>query len=635
MGIPQGAIYVRPQFEARRAMALTLGFDVTAAFISMAIAVFYRWSTTGGAPPEQVSLGLIASSAFAFAALVAFFIMRVHRQVWRHAGWPDAMRIMQGVALTALIFLPLMFLWNRLIGFPRSSLPVALGIWVTFLFLARMIALSRSTQRPFQIFRSIRADAPPAILVANAIEAANVLRDLQSTKGGAPVRMLGLIEADGAEPGRAIRGVPVLGGLNELPKMLDLLAVRYGKKPWVAVAGAVRERDTMNAILETATQHGSRVMALGSDREGLHLQRVRPADLLARPVRTLDTDPVKELLEGKRVFVTGAGGTIGSQLARQCAAMGVAQLTLYDSSEFNLYEIDLTLREAFPSLDLQTHIGDVRDRTRLRQTVEDAKPEVMIHAAALKHVPLMELNACEAILTNVGGAVNAVDAAIEFGLERFVFISTDKAVDPDNVMGATKRLAELALAYRAKGTQLAVSMVRFGNVLGSSGSVVPLFERQIAAGGPVTLTDDQVSRYFMTVEEASSLVLQGTAHNGQPGESSLYVLDMGDPIRIRTLAEAMIRMKGMVPDFDIKIKTTGLRLGEKLHEELTYSDERLISTGIDGLNKVTPESRKSEPEGFHAQLDNLLIVAGDRQQPQALQALARLVPAYNPPACKG
>ena len=465
---------MKPQFEARRAMVLTLGFDVVAAFISMAIAVFYRWADTGGAPPEEVTLGLIASSAFAISALLAFAIMRVHRQVWRHSGWPDAMRIIQAVALTALIFLPLMFLWNRLVGIPRSSLPVALLIWVSIIFLARMIALSRSTRRPFQIFRSIREDAPPAILVANASEAADVLRDLQSAKGGAPVRMLGLIEADGAEPGRAIRGVPVLGGLNELPKMLDLLAVRYGATPWLAVAGAVRERETMNAILETATQHGSRVMALGLDREGLHLQRVRPADLLARPMRKLDTDPVRNLLQGKRVFVTGAGGTIGSQLAHQCAAMGVAQLTLYDASEFNLYEIDLTLREAFPELEVLTRIGDVRDQTRLRQTVQEAKPEIMIHAAALKHVPLMELNACEAILTNVGGAVNAVDAAIEFGLERFVFISTDKAVDPDNVMGATKRLAELALAYRAKGTQLAVSMVRFGNVLGSSGSVVPL-----------------------------------------------------------------------------------------------------------------------------------------------------------------
>lgn len=625
---------MRPQIEARRAMALTLGFDASAAFIAMLAAIQYRWMATGGSPPDAWPTSLIASGAFALAAAVAFFALRVHRQVWRHSGWPDAMRIIQGVLLTALIFIPIVFLWNRWVGFPRTSLPLALLIWVTLIFVGRMVALTRSTRRPFQIFRGIRADAPPAILVANATEAADVLRDLQATKGGAPVRILGLIEADGAEPGRAIRGVPVFGDLGELGKMLDLLAVRYDETPWVAVAGSVRARDTMNQVLELATQHGSEVMALGSNREGLHLQRVRPADLLARPVRKLDIEPLRNLLESKRVFVTGAGGTIGSQLVRQCAAMGVSQLTLFDASEFNLYDIDLTLRESFPDLDVFAQIGDVRDKKRLLQTVQQAKPDIMIHAAALKHVPLMEMNACEAILTNVGGAINAVDVSIECGLERFVFISTDKAVDPDNVMGATKRLAELALAYRAKDTQLAVSMVRFGNVLGSSGSVVPLFERQIAAGGPLTLTDDQVSRYFMTVEEAASLVLQGVAHNGSPGEASLYVLDMGDPIRIRTLAEAMIRMKGMVPYQEIKIKTTGLRPGEKLHEELTYSDERLIATGINGLNKVTPESRKVEPAGFGKTIDALLSVAAERQQTDALKILGSLVPAYDPPNCK-
>lgn len=622
---------MKPEAEAKRAMALTLGFDASAAFFAMLVAIYVRWASTSGAPGNALITALIAALTFSAAAMFSFYVLRVHRQVWRHSGWPDALRVIQAVGLTALIFLPIMFIWNRLVGFPRGSLPIAVGVWLALIFLGRMVALARSTRQPFQIFRGVRADAPAAILVANASEAADVLRDLQATKGGAPVRILGLIEVDGAEPGRAIRGATVFGGLSELGKMLDLLAVRYGATPWVAVAGSIRAQETMNAVLETATQHGSEVMALGSDREGLHLQRVRPADLLARPQRRLDTTPLENLLKGKRVFVTGAGGTIGSELVEQCAALGVAQLTLFDASEFNLYEIDLTLRERFPNLNVDAQIGDVRDKIRLRDAIQTARPEILIHAAALKHVPLMEMNPCEAILTNVGGATNAIDIAIECGLERFVFISTDKAVDPDNVMGATKRLAELSLAYRAKGTQLAVSMVRFGNVLGSSGSVVPLFERQIAAGGPLTLTDDQVSRYFMTVEEASSLVLQGTAHNGKPGETSLYVLDMGDPIRIRTLAEAMIRMKGMVPYQDIKIKTTGLRPGEKLHEELTYADERLISTGVAGLNKVTPESRKAEPVGFLGKLDILLRLAGERQSEKALLMLSELVPAYNPP----
>lgn len=620
-----------PQGEARRAMALTLGFDVISAVVAMAVAVAIRWATTEGAPDSALLNGAIASGVFGLAALTSFYTLDVHKQVWRHSGWPDALRIIQAVVLTALLFLPILFIWNRLIGFPRTALLLALIIWVTLIFAGRMFALSRSTRQPFQIFEAARADAPPAILVASASKAADILREMRAVKGGAPVRILGLLEVEGAEPGRAIRGVPVMGGLEKLGTVLEVLKVRYGRTPWIAVAGDVRERGVMSALLKEAASHGTEVMALGTGSDGLHLQPVKPQDLLARPIRYLEDEPVRALFAGKRVFVTGAGGTIGSELAQQCAAMGVTQLTLYDASEYNLYAIDLTLREKFPELDLYTQIGDVRDPVRLRQIVEIANPDIMIHAAALKHVPLMELNACEAILTNVGGAINAVDVAIEAGLERFVFISTDKAVDPDNVMGATKRLAELSVAYRARNTSLAVSMVRFGNVLGSSGSVVPLFERQIKAGGPVTLTDDEVSRYFMTVEEASSLVLQGTAHNGAPGEASLYVLDMGEPIRIRALAEAMIRMKGMVPDQDIEIRTTGLRPGEKLHEELTYADERLIETGIAGLNKVAPESRLKKPPGFDKTLASLLTLAGARKRDEALPILAQLVPGYTPP----
>ena len=620
-----------PRGEARRAMALTLSFDVIAAIISMEVAVVIRWAITEGAPNNALTTSAVSAIVFGAAALFSFYSLNVHKQVWRHSGWPDALRVLQAIGLTALIFLPVVFIWNRLVGFPRSSFLLALGIWTVLIFAGRMFALSRSTKRPFQIFTTVRRDAPMAVLVSNAEQAADVLRDLRSVKGGAPVRVLGLLEAEGAEPGRAIRGVPVLGGLSELGKVLSLLNERYGKMPWVAVAGDVRARKIMSAVLKQASASGAEVMALGIGSEGLHLQPVRPSDLLARPVLQLDTAPVIRLLGGKRVFVTGAGGTIGSELAQQCAAMGAAQITLYDASEYNLYQIELTLREQYPELEIFAQIGDVRDQAHLQQVVQLAKPEIMIHAAALKHVPLMEMNACEAILTNVGGALNAVNAAIEAGVERLVFISTDKAVDPDNVMGATKRLAELTVAYRARGSDLAVSMVRFGNVLGSSGSVVPLFERQIAAGGPVTLTDDEVSRYFMTVEEAASLVLQGAANNGVPGEASLYVLDMGEPIRIRALAEAMIRMKGMVPDHDVEVRTTGLRPGEKLHEELTYADERVLETGVSGLGKVTPKNRIVEPDGFSDALSVLLKTAAERQRGDALRHLSGLVPEYTPP----
>ncbi len=613
-------------------MALTLSFDVLSAVFAMAVAVIVRWVLTDGAPLNPVTTIVVSATVFGASALFSFYTLNVHKQVWRHSGWPDAVRVIQAIGLTALTFLPVVFIWNRLVGFPRSSLLLAVGIWFVLVFVGRMYALSRSTRRPFQIFTAVRRDAPMAVLVSNAAQAADVLRDLRTNKDGAPVRVLGLLEADGAEPGRAIRGVPVLGGLADLGKVLSLLKERYGTMPWIAVAGDARARELMSAVLEQAAASGAEVMALGSSNEGLHLQPIRPADLLARPVRELKAAPVVGLVRDKDIMVTGAGGTIGSELAQQCALMGARSITLFDASEYNLYNVDLSLREQFPGLRLIPQIGDVRDVARLREVLERQRPSILIHAAALKHVPLMEENASEAILTNVGGAVNAASEAIAAGVERFVFISTDKAVDPDNVMGATKRLAELAVAYKSRGSELSVSMVRFGNVLGSSGSVVPLFERQIAAGGPLTLTDDEVSRYFMTVEEASALVLQAAADSEEPGESALYVLDMGNPIRIRTLAEAMIRMKGMVPGQDIEIKTTGLRPGEKLHEELTYPDERVLETGIEGLRKVTPRRRALEPEGFQEKLEELLAVAAKRDRRAALAKLAELVPGYTPPA---
>ncbi|MEM9225384.1 MAG: polysaccharide biosynthesis protein, partial [Pseudomonadota bacterium] len=465
-----------PQTEARRAMLLTLSFDVATAFVSMFIAISAPWFwTTERSASHIVVMSSAMSVIFACIAFVSFYSLSVHRQVWRHSGWPDAVRVIQAVALSILIFLPVIFLINRAVGFPRSSIPLSIVIWLLLLFVGRMVALSRSTRRPLQIFQAVRRDAPIALLVATTNDAADVLRNLRNTERGAPVRILGLLEVDGVDPGRAIRGVPILGSLDDLGKVLDLLNLRYGNMPWIAVAGKTRHQDCMATILELGAKRGARVMALGVKEEGLHLQGVQPATLLERPERNLDIGPVKALLKDKRVFITGAGGSIGSELVRQCSENGVKHLTLYDASEYNLYSIDLDVRERFPDLNCTTVLGDVRDTKRLHQSMVDAMPEIVIHAAALKHVPLMEMNACEAILTNVGGTVNAADAALNVGATRFVFVSTDKAVDPDNVMGATKRLAELALAYRAIGSKMAVSMVRFGNVLGSSGSVIPLF----------------------------------------------------------------------------------------------------------------------------------------------------------------
>ncbi len=618
-----------PYQEAQRAKALTLTFDVFAAWVAMAIGIGiplwlsgYEWSYATG---RLITLPAIL---FAASAGVSFYLLKVHRQVWRHSGWPDAMRILQAVGLSALIFLPLLFLMTRLSNFPRSTYVLAPFLWVSFLFLGRMIALSRSTQQPFQIFSNFREDAPQVLIIGDIENAVKVLRDLRYADGGAPVRTLGLIETTGAEPGRDIRGIPVLGGMEDLGKVLDLMTARYGEPPWVAAVGDARSRDSMNDLLLTASSRGAKIMALGKNGDNGPLQEVATADLLARPERDISPALIESIVKDAHIMVTGAGGTIGGELARQCAALRPATLTLYDSSEYNLYRIDLRLREQHADLNIVTQLGDVRDAAKLEKAVKSAAPDIIIHAAALKHVPLMEANPNEAILTNVRGALNAARAAVEANVKRFVFISTDKAVDPDNVMGATKRVAEICIRRALKDSNVAGAMVRFGNVLGSSGSVVPLFERQIARGGPVTVTDENVTRYFMTVSEAAKLVLHAGALQEIAGEAGLFLLDMGEPIRIEELAEAMIRMKGLVPGEDIKIIHTGLRPGESLHESLTYPHEKITVTAVEGVQRVAG-SNGVAPE-FDELIVEMIAAAKIGDTEDALRLLSQIVPEYKP-----
>lgn len=324
------------------------------------------------------------------------------------------------------------------------------------------------------------------------------------------------------------------------------------------------------------------------------LQLIDPASLLPRPPRKIDQRVAKMLIAGKRLLITGAGGTIGSELARQVAAFEPAHLTLIDNSEFNLYLIDLEMREAGYGRILTSKVTDVCRREHLIRVFKEARPEIVLHAAAFKHVPIVEQNRCAGALTNVFGAKNVFDAAMEMKAETVVSISTDKAVNPSSFMGATKRIAELyAQALDVAQNDTRFVTVRFGNVFGSTGSVAPLFARQIAHGGPVTVTHPDIQRYFMTTREAVQLVLQ--AASLQSGEKSIvthdgriFVLDMGEPVRILDLAKRMIEAKGLVPGKDIEIRFSGLRPGEKLFEEIFLDTDKLIKTGADGVLLASP-----------------------------------------------
>jgi len=608
---------------AIEAKAICFAYDVATGMVALYLATHIIYLFSGGSAPTW--LELFVSIAFGIAAAFAMWLRGVHRQVWSHTSLRDVVRIFQAMALTHLMSLPILILAKTLQDFPIASIYLQFPIWLALLMVVRLWARGRATGDLIAILRREPPYAPRAIVVGPAAHVAEALRASRKAPSGPPIRAIGIVETSGQHYGRDIEGVQVMGGIDQLAQLLDHYTARFGELPWIAIAAPPEDRRTMDAALAVSSARKATLLRIGAK---AMLQQIRPADLLARPERRLNMAPVVELVSGARVFITGGGGTIGGELARQCAALGPSELTIYDASEFNVFEIDQELSRAYPNVLRRMVIGDIRDEVRLEQAMHEAAPDLVIHAAALKHVPLMEQNPNEAILTNVLGARRCATIAADRGVKSFIFISTDKAVNPTNVMGATKRAAELfiqAFAPTAPGTRF--SLVRFGNVLGSKGSVAPLFERQIAEGGPVTVTHPDMTRYFMSVEEASALVLQAAAMSAtsKSEEATLYVLDMGEPVRIIDLAETMIRMKGLTPGQDILIRVTGPRPGEKLTETVFYDREQVKPTPIDGVLEVANTGSPPIAE-VQARLDAIVSYAARRDPQASLSMMKALAP---------
>jgi FlaA1/EpsC-like NDP-sugar epimerase len=614
-----------PRRAAIEAKVLCAAYDVGGAALTMYLAPQIVYRFTGPVAPAW--LDVFVALAFAVAAGLALWLCGVHRQVWRHTSLRDVVRIFQAAFLAGLMSLPILILANVLADFPLVSIYIQLPLWLLAMMIARLLARGSATGDLTAIVRREPAFAPRGLVVGPAASVADALRASRKAPSGPQIRTIGIVETTGSEIGRDIEGVKVLGGLEQLDALLEHYTARFGEVPWIAIAAPPEDRSTMEAALAVSSMRKATLLRMLPNQTA-SLQPIRPSDLLARPERRLDMQPVKELVSGARVFITGGGGTIGSELARQCAELGPSELTIYDASEYNLYEVDQALSLAYPNVSRKLILGDVRDEVRLELAMREAAPDLVIHAAALKHVPLMEQNPNEAILTNVLGARRAAMIAAHLGVKAFTFISTDKAVNPTNVMGATKRAAELflqAFAPTAPGTRF--SLVRFGNVLGSKGSVAPLFEKQIADGGPVTVTHPDMTRYFMSVEEASALVLQAAALSARSksAEATLYVLDMGEPVKIMELAEKMIRMKGLRPGIDILIRVAGPRPGEKLTERVYYDKEQVQPTGVDGVLEVV--SSNSPPIGeVQARLDSVIAYAARRDPGASLNMMRALAP---------
>ena len=507
----------------------------------------------------------------------------VYRQVWRYVGLPELRRmvlaVFAGAVLTAVVVLML-----RVDNFPRSVLLLHPLIVLT------LLAAVRAVRRTMFEYQSRDLAGQPLLIVGSLNDASIALRAL---KGSTQWHALGILSPIAAEKGLSLQNTPVLGGLNALTsisKAVGASTVLIASPP-----GSAERREMLlqeadpNLVLLTLPRPDSWMR--GSIVGPRHIEL---EDLLGRDAVQLDVQGLSELLSGQTVLVTGAGGSIGSELCRQIARFGVARLVCVDVSEIAVYHLEQELRTAHPEMKGLYYTANVREVDRLRALALLHAPTVVFHAAAYKHVPLMEeLNEIEALRTNVLGTLNAARVAGECGAQRFVLISTDKAVNPSNVMGASKRLAERVMQGVAKeflDTQYVA--VRFGNVLGSSGSVVPLFSAQIARGGPITVTHPDIVRYFMTIPEAAQLVVQAGLM-GQSGQ--IFVLDMGEPVKIVELARMLIRLSGKSED-EIPIVFTGLRPGEKLFEELLASDEATERTPHPKL-RIAKNLKQSELQG--------------------------------------
>ena len=584
----------------------------------------------------------------AITLLVAGLPFRMPQQYWRFSGIEDLLAVVGGSIASAILFA--LLLTGAGFPLPTPTFPVVHAL-VLIVFLGAPRVLYR--RRP-----GLARPGPDAqlVLLAGAGEGADLfLRALDYREARRKFRVVGLLSRGEGQAGRRIQGKPILGSIEQTAAVLARLRAEDRLPHAVVVTDNDLSGPRLAALLAQADNEGvpvrraPRPTALQSapgpgQAETLELAPVAIEDLLNRPQVPLDRDGMARLVQGRRVLVTGAGGTIGAELARQVAALAPGLLVLLDNGEYALWQIDVELAESHPALPRQARIADIRDEARIRGIFEEVRPDLVFHAAALKHVPIVEANAEEGLLTNACGTRHVADAARAAGAAAMVFISTDKAVNPSSVMGASKRLAEmyaqaLDVAGLGHGGMRCIT-VRFGNVLGSTGSVVPLFRRQLAHGGPLTVTHPDMQRYFMTVREAVGLVLEavvvGLAGLALPAarQGGIFVLDMGDPVRIVDLARQMIRLAGLRIAADdepgtrgaISIAYTGLRPGEKLFEELFHGKEAAVPTGHPGLLMAAPRTADAAIVGRAIDEIGALCRAGQREA--ALGQLGRLVPEF-------
>lgn len=592
--------------------------DVLWVPVAITVAYWIRFNL-GSVPQGLLNEYFLFMAVATPAHAISFWLFGCYRGIWRFASIPDLIRITWAVGLGLLATVLALFLVNRLAEIPRSAIVLYPMLLVAAVAGARVAyrAIRDHGVRP-------ALDTRKRALILGAGSAGEALVRELLRQG--PFFPAGVLDDDPLKLGQEVHGVRVWGPISDLPRRVHALDIDM-----VLIAMPSADRDAMNRIVKLCSDAEVEfrtlptVKALAESQAAVsQLREVTVEDLLGREPILLDNDSIGDFVANRSIMVTGGGGSIGSELCRQVAEYKPALLVIVDNSEFNLFRVELELLARFPGVPLRAVIGDVRDTVLMDRLFARHQPAVVFHAAAYKHVPILEENPCQGVLNNVIGTRIVADAAARHGAERFVLISTDKTVNPTSVMGATKRVAELYCQNLGRNNKTQFVTTRFGNVLGSCGSAIPLFEEQIRTGGPVTVTDPEVTRFFMTVEEAVGLILQASVI-GKGGD--ILVMDMGMPVKISELAEKMIHLSGKTPGRDIEIVYTGLRPGEKLHEELFYEKEQLVPTRHRKLLQAS--SFPVDWAWLSAGIDELAALASSGNSFATVEQLQQLVPEFS------
>jgi O-antigen biosynthesis protein WbqV len=623
-------------------MGLILAHDLVATVLAVLASFYIRFEDSFIAARSDL-LTVLLPAIVIYAAGI-YLLVGLHKSKWRFTSLPELMKIGQAATIMAVTLLALdyVLLAPNLYGtFFFGKITILLYWFLQMFFLAG----PRIAYRYFRYTRTLlhaREDgAQPTLVLGRAADADVLLRMIESG-AVSRVRPVGILSPSRADRSQAIRGVPVLGEFDDLERVVADLGTRGpGVTRIILTPTALAPEAKPEALLMRARRMGLTASRLPSLDEGGAAPRLAPVnveDLLLRPSVKIDYKRLENFVQGKSVIVTGGGGSIGSEICARLATFGVARLLIVEHSEPALYAVMEALAGMNSSGVISGRIADIRDRNRIFQLFNEFKPDLVFHAAALKHVPILERDWEEGVRTNVFGSVNVADAAAAAGAAAMVMISTDKAIEPVSVLGATKRLAEMycqALDADLRGKANAgkppmrLIAVRFGNVLASNGSVVPKFKAQIEAGGPVTVTHPDMVRYFMTIREACDLVITSATHalGIAAGQVAVYVLNMGQPVKIVELAERIIRLSGLEPGRDIKIEFTGVRPGERLHEILFAQEEPMAEIGLEGIVAAKPVRPSLDTilvalrdlegcltRGERATVDNILASIGQHSQ---------------------